>query len=764
MAERFQKLFSLPPLLYTESAPVLLAAGALQKDSQTGKVIGQLKFRSISPKQIRGLKTELQPLDMGGRPLGEPLSHSYLDLQAARDADFGQQEPIFLPNAEARSIQARATEVFFADGSSWAAPVGADWEPLPATESLESGLGDGELVKQYKIRYGEKATQLPLRHGNLWLCACGAVNRADEPRCHRCSLAIDELLGCDLQELTREKDERLAREKAEREAAEKKAIEEKVAAEKKAAEEAEALAKLNAERAEKAKARRKKAGKIASIAAGALMVAALVLLGIPGLSALQAGKAAGGGDYISAVEKYRSAAGWGLFNALFHPVEKADALIPAAHYQEGEAALAEGRIEDALAAFEAAGDYEDAAERRVDALSGAIEAYSETGELEKAETLLVEVPAGDEQARLAALLAGKMADQGEYRRAYELFQQSRQKPEDEELWAACCATAVREYAAEGDIEAALGAKNSYPRRVGNSEMNELNLILAESYLQAGDYKKARNYAPDKAFQDAELEARRQEARYQIGLGLYRQGSYVDARIYLEGSYKDSEHYYALCQVGDITERANKGDYVQALSVARDVDESKLTEEERGAYHDVLYSAATKAKNSGDYASAFALYRFSQTKDHQAQMDLCNEKYITTPRTILTSPSNTILGNTAVSIYHGLGSYGQLNDVRCTYSKGQFTFTLYYTANRSLEWYVWSGPDNRGSYHSVSHGTVKTSSSSVSFTISYSALTNYNRTDFELFYVVGNIGYSDIVYLKRSDLDAFTLDLYGNPIP
>ena len=68
MAERFQKLFSLPPLLYTEGAPVLLAAGALQKDSQTGKVIGQLKFRSISPKQIRGLKAELQPLDMGGRP------------------------------------------------------------------------------------------------------------------------------------------------------------------------------------------------------------------------------------------------------------------------------------------------------------------------------------------------------------------------------------------------------------------------------------------------------------------------------------------------------------------------------------------------------------------------------------------------------------------------------------------------------------------------------------------------------------------------
>ena len=731
MSERFTRLFALPAALYAEGSPLLLEAGALLRDNENGRLIAQLKLKNLGEKAVQAAKIRLWPQDPAGRPLGGAIEYTYLDQSAGRGDSFGAKNPIPVAEGSTRSFRAELEEVIFADGSLWTAPEGAVWAPLPPAEPLEKALGDPELCKQLRLERGEDCRFRPARMLDLWRCACGEVERG-EP-CPACGKGFFEI---DLAALTAAKDERLAAEKI---AAEKAAAE--------AAEQAAALAKLKAERAEKAKARRKKAGKIAALAAAAVVVAAAILLGIPGLSDIQAGKAADAGDYIGAVEKYRSAAGWGLFNALFHPDEKAASLEPAARYQEGEEALAEGRYEDALAAFEAAGDYEDAAERRTASLSGAIEALAEAGELEKAEALLAEVAAGAEQERLSFALAEKTAEQGGYRRAYELFLQSGQKPEDEELWAACCAAAVREYAAEGDMEAALAARKAYPAGRGrNVEGKALNLDLAEGYLRVEDYGKAKHYLPSSAFQDAALEARRQEARYQVGLGLYGQGAYADAESYLNDGYKDSDHYYALCLVGETSEMADKGDYARAASVAGEVDQSKLTREEREAFREALYSTAAKAKNKGDYASAFALYRLSQTKDYQAQMDFCNEKYITTPRSILRSEG---LGTFGVSIYHGLGSYGELTDVRCIYSKGQLTFTLYYTANRDLEWVLFRGPYNDNSFRSFTRGTVKKGSGSTSFTVSYSALRSYNETWIEL-YRNGGSGY-DMVTLYSSDL-------------
>ena len=39
MAERYTRLFSLPQDLYATGAPLVIAAGALLKDTQTGRVL-----------------------------------------------------------------------------------------------------------------------------------------------------------------------------------------------------------------------------------------------------------------------------------------------------------------------------------------------------------------------------------------------------------------------------------------------------------------------------------------------------------------------------------------------------------------------------------------------------------------------------------------------------------------------------------------------------------------------------------------------------
>lgn len=235
MAERYSRVFSLAENLYTEGAPLLLAAGALLKDTQSGKLIAQLKLKAIGPKAIRAATVRLVPLDSADRPLGEALSYDYLDLNAERDAEFGAKNPIPLPQSSARAFTAAVTEVIFADKSTWTAPE-APWEPLPAQEPLEKALGDWELAKQYRLRFGADAVRMPAAEKDLWFCACGAVNGQAEENCHRCGKARGELLALDPEELKAARDRRLAEERAAREAAEKKAAEQKAEAERLAAE------------------------------------------------------------------------------------------------------------------------------------------------------------------------------------------------------------------------------------------------------------------------------------------------------------------------------------------------------------------------------------------------------------------------------------------------------------------------------------------------------------------------------------------------
>ena len=70
MSERYSRLFTLPENLYAAGSPVVIAAGALLKDNQTGKVIAQLKMRNISPKPIKAATVSIHPLDTVGNPLG----------------------------------------------------------------------------------------------------------------------------------------------------------------------------------------------------------------------------------------------------------------------------------------------------------------------------------------------------------------------------------------------------------------------------------------------------------------------------------------------------------------------------------------------------------------------------------------------------------------------------------------------------------------------------------------------------------------------
>lgn len=260
MAERYKRLFSLYSNLYEEGAPLLISAGALLKDNQTGRIISQLKFKSVSQKAIKAVKVKLFPLDTVNSPLGDAITHEYLDIYIKLGSDFGQKEPIVMPDTSTRAFKAAVTEVAFTDNSVWKG-IGEEWKPFPTAERII----DSELLRQYKKHFGDSAVNLPVVQKGAWICACGSFNSEQDPFCRTCGNKLADLLACDIEELKAEKDKRLEEERA---AAERRKAEERAAEERRIREEREA---------KEAKARRTKKALAITLPILALIAAAIVL-------------------------------------------------------------------------------------------------------------------------------------------------------------------------------------------------------------------------------------------------------------------------------------------------------------------------------------------------------------------------------------------------------------------------------------------------------------------------------------------------------
>lgn len=222
MSERYVKLFSLSENLYSAGAPVVVAAGALLKDNQSGRMLAQLKLRNISPQIIKAATVSVIPFDTVGNPLGDAIRHQYLDLNVARDVNFGQKVVIALPKTATRSFTVIVEEVVFATNTLWK-DTGEPWKSLPTPTLLSAALADKELEKQYRIQYGNTAKCVPNGVKDVWYCTCGALNRNTEKICHRCNVSLTDLLAFDMETLKKECAIRLEAERKQKAAADKKA-------------------------------------------------------------------------------------------------------------------------------------------------------------------------------------------------------------------------------------------------------------------------------------------------------------------------------------------------------------------------------------------------------------------------------------------------------------------------------------------------------------------------------------------------------------
>lgn len=356
MSERNSKLFALSENLYSVGAPAVIAAGALQKDNQTGKVFAQLKIRNIQDKSIKATTVKITPFDTVGKPLGGTVDYQYLDLSAERDTDFGQKTPVILKEAATRSFSVSVLEVVFSDDSVWTTSNEA-WEPFSPPVALETALSDNELAKQYQVKYGADCKCIFKREKDLWRCACGAINHNSEKNCHSCQRGAAALAALNMDELKADRDKRLAAEQ--KKAAEAKALEQKRIAVAKAA---------AAEQAKKTK-------KIAMIAAPIVIVAIVAAVLISNFVKAQQEEAARLDAYNAAVALAEAGQYEEAIAAFTELGDYKDSATLAAQAQEeaeeaarleaynAAVALAEaGQYNEAIAAFEELGDYKDSTE------------------------------------------------------------------------------------------------------------------------------------------------------------------------------------------------------------------------------------------------------------------------------------------------------------------------------------------------------------------------------------------------------------------
>lgn len=211
MANRFERLFQLPQNQYIEGSPVILAAGVLSKDNETGSIIAQLKFQSVSEKRIKAVKVSLAAYDVSKADVQGVNDYQYLELDVANGQEFGANRAIVMPNPVSRSFAVSAITVVFIDGTMWENTV--PFATLPTVKPLS--FGNAEMEKQYRIATNNSAQYVPSEDKGLWQCACGVWNKSSS--CTHCRISQNKVFSAfNISLLTEQMNARLAAEAEQR--------------------------------------------------------------------------------------------------------------------------------------------------------------------------------------------------------------------------------------------------------------------------------------------------------------------------------------------------------------------------------------------------------------------------------------------------------------------------------------------------------------------------------------------------------------------
>lgn len=162
MSERYTRLFSLPTNIGQDGCPVLISAGALLKDNNTGKLLVQLKLRNISKQVIKSVKIKVNAYDTAGMSLKGVEAFSYLDLAVVRDGEFGSKTPVILPDKTTRSVSVEILSVVYGNGEVYQPVAGVvadsvNSETVQIINELDNERTQRQIAVQQKKTEDKKA-------------------------------------------------------------------------------------------------------------------------------------------------------------------------------------------------------------------------------------------------------------------------------------------------------------------------------------------------------------------------------------------------------------------------------------------------------------------------------------------------------------------------------------------------------------------------------------------------------------------------------
>ncbi len=531
MSEKYSEIFRLPASLYQEGCPVIVEAGTLLKKESTGNLIVQLKFLNIGQNVVTACKVAVTARDPFGNTVEEIPDFAFIDLNVPQGKNFGSNVPIYLNGDAARSYTPAITEVVLEDGTKWSTPE-TGWKELPAPVSLEEELEDPEMVKQFVFEAGALASYVPMRKDGLFFCTCGKVSMADAETCFSCGKETEGLLSlyADRDGLKARMEERLAKEEAEREERERQ--------------EAELREKQRLEEEERqriAAERKAKTGKLLKI-----LIPAAVVLAV-----------------IVAV----------LVKVVIPNVRQANA------YKAAEALLAEGKYDEAEAAFGELGDYKDSPEMVKESLYQNAVSLMENGEFGEANIYFTALgdykDSQDLTKETVYREAGELASAGQYEQAIDLYKglsgysdSDEMALKTEDLWKGADYEAAAALYEDGQKGKAIEAF----RRLGDFR-DAKDKVTEITYEHAGDKIKDKKY--DEAVELLEsikgykgADDLLLQVKYDKAEALFGKGSYKEAQFTFEqlDGYKDSVDRIKACKYQTALKELSKGNTKKAVTL------------------------------------------------------------------------------------------------------------------------------------------------------------------------------------------------------
>ena len=142
------------------------------------------------------LKVSIKAFDVTGKEVRGVDEFQYLDLSAKLYDEFGQKQPIIMPDVTTRSFSVECTTVVFEDGEVWEPVPGNKYKPLPEPTPLAELLGSNDLVEQYRIETTLQSVYVPTEYEDIWVCSCGCANSGVIGNCRRCRIEKSRSLPC----------------------------------------------------------------------------------------------------------------------------------------------------------------------------------------------------------------------------------------------------------------------------------------------------------------------------------------------------------------------------------------------------------------------------------------------------------------------------------------------------------------------------------------------------------------------------------------